>query len=915
MMPSIESFLGHQHNVATYHVLVYVLLACNFFPIAFNHWVMILYGHEPPHNCKMPEGWAWHRNDSIPIVFNNGQGQFHKCHMYKDPENRSLGNKRCVYGWQYHVTSPEWPIIAEWNLVCDRSHLVHVVTVLYFVGCLMGALIFGTLADRFGRRGIMFICLFGQTLVGIVLFFIQRFILFATLRFFQGIFIQGLEISTFVMVMEFVQPKFRTMAGSGCFIFYSCGMMFLAFLGYTIQHWRYIQLAFSIPSLIGVFYLCIIPESLRWLIVNLRTSDVTRTLKKYSRITSTPLKKNLGDSVECIIKAFELDARLFYDVRDLFRSTTLRRFSLFHCFCWLSASLVYSSLSHFVSVLNGNIYLNFLLIGFIELLSHFAALAALQRFGRRKPLFLFFIVGGILSICSVLVEHLAKNQSENAEKVSIVLAVFGKICISACISGLYIFSTEIFPTVLRSIGVGLCSVWKITGILLVPVINLLGSHTLKAIPIILVGAVSMVAAFVVLMLPETLAKSLSDTTEEAEDLGQHKIMTPIIDKSSNQSGKINLITETPKTPPLKRSSSVTNEKADFSKLHADQTVVNDAMNVTDIISYNDEVNKSPENNRNNRVVRFLGIDVLDDMACQRERKRSVKSNDPILVQERRVRFSNVVHDIDGLMAAIHASTKNIQASDVEENTTDDSVKELAGNETEESFNQQLSLEFIQATYDTESASAVPSLETNNDIVRPVVGILKKSSQDETSKKIVKSPHPVRKLSPTQEGFPRIDENINSDTNEKLEIVTRGGCLSENKESTSETNESKSLEDDHLTKEIEISNDDLWVESYCLPPPDDGTRTPSSSSGEPTPEGSRRAIQSDDVAENVKEELYSEYSEALLMNDEKCSKESSFHSNTQNNSLPIFVDCNSNEVIERKRKISVYTMPTDYPCYS
>ena len=78
----------------------------------------------------------------------------------------------------------------QWNLVCDRHYLAPLTTTIYFCGVCLGGLFFGALSDRFGRKSMMLICLYTQCTIGLVLHFVSSLVVFVSLRFLQGIFIQ-----------------------------------------------------------------------------------------------------------------------------------------------------------------------------------------------------------------------------------------------------------------------------------------------------------------------------------------------------------------------------------------------------------------------------------------------------------------------------------------------------------------------------------------------------------------------------------------------------------------------------------------------------------------------------------------------------------------------------------------------------
>ena len=116
-------------------------------------------------------------------------------------------------------------------------------TTTYFLGVMLGGVIFGSLSDRFGRKYIMLICLYSQCLIGIGLHFVDRLIIFIVLRFVQGIFIQvcirsdhdickalikGLQCVSYSMVMELFCPGWRTLAGCVTEGFWAGGIILLA---------------------------------------------------------------------------------------------------------------------------------------------------------------------------------------------------------------------------------------------------------------------------------------------------------------------------------------------------------------------------------------------------------------------------------------------------------------------------------------------------------------------------------------------------------------------------------------------------------------------------------------------------------------------------------------------------------------
>ena len=89
---------------------------------------------------------------------------------------------------------------------------------------------------------------------------------------------------TYSLLMELLfSSEFRTFAGCVSEGFWALGIMALAVMAKYVQHWRYIQLAINIPTVSTIFYIWIIPESVRWL---LSRGKVHRAEKIVCRIAS-----------------------------------------------------------------------------------------------------------------------------------------------------------------------------------------------------------------------------------------------------------------------------------------------------------------------------------------------------------------------------------------------------------------------------------------------------------------------------------------------------------------------------------------------------------------------------------------------------------------------------------------------------
>ncbi|NWH36657.1 S22AD protein, partial [Chloropsis hardwickii] len=90
-----------------------------------------------------------------------------------------------------------------------------------------------------------------------------------------------------------------------------------------------------------------------------------------------------------------------------------------------------------------------------------------------------------------------------------VLATIGKFAASASFSTSFIYAAELFPTVVRQTGVGLCSMSARVAGILAPLVRLLGQQH-RAIPMAIFGSAPVLGGLLCVLLPETRGTELAD---------------------------------------------------------------------------------------------------------------------------------------------------------------------------------------------------------------------------------------------------------------------------------------------------------------------------------------------------------------------------------------------------------------------
>jgi len=97
-----------------------------------------------------------------------------------------------------------------------------------------------------------------------------------------------------------------------------------------------------------------------------------------------------------------------------------------------------------------------------------------------------------------------------------LVAMTGKFGIAASFAIIFVYAAELFPTVLRSAGMGMSSTAARVGGIAAPMVVLMSS-VFQALPMLIFGVVAFLAGLLILTLPETLGKTAPETVADCEN--------------------------------------------------------------------------------------------------------------------------------------------------------------------------------------------------------------------------------------------------------------------------------------------------------------------------------------------------------------------------------------------------------------
>ena len=344
------------------------------------------------------------------------------------------------------------------------SSNVGAVASFYVVGAVTGALGFGWITDRFGRRFVFYVTLIVY-LTGVLLSaFAWDFWSFAFFRMITGLGIGGEYAAVNSAIDELIPAKYRgridLIVNGSFWLGAAAGALASPFL--LDQHlfsanvgWR---LGFGIGGVLGFSILMFrryVPESPRWLVTHCRSKEAEETVKQIE----ADVVKSTGRDLLPVHDNLEVHPRKVFGV-GLILTSMLGRYrqrSILALVLMVAQSFLYNSvfftfgliLAHFYNVPNEQVgfYLFVLAIG--NFCGPLLLGSLFDTVGRKKMIAGTFAISGILLLITAYMFG-ARLLSLTAQTVA-WFAIF--FFASAAASSAYLTASEIFPLETRALAI------------------------------------------------------------------------------------------------------------------------------------------------------------------------------------------------------------------------------------------------------------------------------------------------------------------------------------------------------------------------------------------------------------------------------------------------------------------------------
>ncbi|NXS73894.1 S226B protein, partial [Pandion haliaetus] len=477
----------------------------------------------PEHHCR-PRPMANDSTRDVPLLVSvpsDGHHRPQRCRRYVEPQWHLLevngtvngtangaATEPCHDGWTYHDSVFAHTIVTEWDLVCESKTLRQVAQSIYMAGILLGSGLFGVLSDnRFGRRALLTWCYLQLGVTGAGTAAAPTFVVYCLCRFLAGLAMAGVSLNSASLCMEWIPTEARAVVGTINGYCYTLGQFVLAATAFGVPHWRWLQLVVSLPFFLFFLYSWYgepgcpagrLPPSSSdwggeggcwgvWVLRALVRREPPLPGGTLAALVRTPGMRTVSCGVSFVWQ---------------FCIVTLRFGDRF------STSFAYYGLAMDLQGFGVDIYLSQLVFGAVDIPAKLASVLAISCVGRRVAQGGSLALAGICILANIVVPM-------ELQTLRMAFAVIGKGSLAASFNCAYIFSGELFPTVIRQTGMGLGGTMARVGGMVAPLVSMAADVT-PVLPLVIYGAAPIISAIATCFLPETRNMPLPETVKDVE---------------------------------------------------------------------------------------------------------------------------------------------------------------------------------------------------------------------------------------------------------------------------------------------------------------------------------------------------------------------------------------------------------------
>uniref|UniRef100_A0A914VMU1 Major facilitator superfamily (MFS) profile domain-containing protein n=1 Tax=Plectus sambesii TaxID=2011161 RepID=A0A914VMU1_9BILA len=409
-------------------------------------------------------------------------------------------------------------LLLEWHLLCSDSLVPTFFSTAVMLGGVLGAVFCGFVADRFGRKPVVIGTMAGVAAFNFLIAGVgaMSWTLTSTLFFALGFCGGGYMVTNMVLALEAVGTQYWRLfvvAFNG----WPLGMMFMAAVGYLTHHWRWFHVTLgAVAVLVLVPLTAVSKESARWLLQHERLEESDAVLAQVARMNgkaAVSLRQTAGSDTFPTLSSAKRPDRS-YSYMDLMKHKSIYVPLLALSYSWLASSVLSFAIYFNLDSLPGDRFVKMLLTGLFKGMAGTIPFFLNHCVGRR-PIFLVSVAVTCVTCWTVVAIDTFSGEPGNI--LLTVFSIMGASAIDPMWKVNHLYSTELFPTVVRNMARAVCNIGSRLGSVIAPSISHLRHYNLSW-PYMIFGCLMLVQVAVgALYLPETKNRDLPDRLPDDVD--------------------------------------------------------------------------------------------------------------------------------------------------------------------------------------------------------------------------------------------------------------------------------------------------------------------------------------------------------------------------------------------------------------
>ena len=346
-------------------------------------------------------------------------------------------------------------LVQEWNL---KPSQIGLIISAGYIGQFFGAILFGTLAEKFGRMRMMFFTILLFVSMDIACIYAWSGASMMLFRFLQGVGTGGEVPIASAYISEMIGAEKRGKFFLLYEVIFPIGLMFAGMAGYFLMPlygWKALFIVGLVPAILIIPMRFFLPESPRWLASKGRFQEADKIVSQFEKAAikaGKPLPEPIINE-DSLNKANNKKSSW----KELFQGIYLKRtFTLWGL--WICVYTVNNGLvtwlptlykQHFGVELQTALGYGWLTSGVGVIASIICALM-IDRVGRKKWYSFAYILATIPLLC------LTTLGATSAKEV-LIFATMSYAILQTVSFSLYLYTAELYPTRIRAMGLGFSS--------------------------------------------------------------------------------------------------------------------------------------------------------------------------------------------------------------------------------------------------------------------------------------------------------------------------------------------------------------------------------------------------------------------------------------------------------------------------